>query len=67
MKTNIGHVLLQANPYDLSFLSHEVNPDRTTIANIFGQIIAKKYDEERMGEIIHAEEVKNALKQQKTV
>lgn len=59
IRTNLGHILVQSNPYDKSILSHELDPDTSTVEQIFGQLPARKYDEERVELLQKLREVRN--------
>lgn len=64
IRTDQGHFLVQSNPYDKSILSHEFDPDPQKVFEIFGQEIARKYDEERLELLYRLKEAKHDIPQE---
>jgi len=64
IRTDQGYFLVQSNPYDKSILRHTFNPDPQMLLEIFGQELARKYDEERLQLLYHLKEAKSEIPQE---
>lgn len=67
VKTDIGFFLVQSNPYDGSITSHDFDPDPQDVKEIFGENIARKYDEERLELIRRLEASRHDTQEEKTL